>query len=136
MSLGEIAGLIAAIAFFVISLACFVPAFKLGKLFDSLGKDIDDAVTHSLPLIDETTKTVEHTNRELEKVDAITDSVGRTTQNIAALSDLYGAALGKPIIKATSAFHGIKETAKEKFPQFFGDTDTEPSKGKHAKDGE
>jgi hypothetical protein len=136
MSLGEIAGLIAAIAFFVISLACFVPALKLGKLFDSLGNDVDKAVDQSLPLIAETTKTVEHANRELEKIDAITDSVSRTTQNIAALSDLYGAALGKPIIKATSAFHGIKETAKDKFPQFFGDAASEPSKGKHAKDDE
>ena len=75
MSGGEIAGLIAAsaLALFVIFLA--VPLLNLGKLLDETTDTVKE-INDSLPsLLTGLTETVDQTNKQLAKIDVITDNV-------------------------------------------------------------
>jgi uncharacterized protein YoxC len=62
MSWGEIAGLIAALAFLLLVIFMAVPLVKLGKMFDGLSDSIDEMTKTTIPLIEESTKTIQTTN--------------------------------------------------------------------------
>ena len=88
MGVGEIAGLIAAIAFAVLAGFMIYPA-------------LDEGVT-----------TVKQVNKSLEDVNKISAAASTTANNVGALTDLYGSFLGKPIIKIASTFYALKTTGQ------------------------
>ena len=94
MGVGEIAGLIAAIAFAVLAGFMIYPLIRLGKLFDQ-------GVT-----------TVQQVNKSLEDVNKISAAASTTANNVGALTDLYGSFLGKPVIKVASATYALKSTVQ------------------------
>ena len=103
MSVGAIAGLIAAIAFAVIAGVLIYPMVRLGRLFDAIAKTVKDAGDEVMPVIKQGNEAVGEINKTLSDVNSITDSVKYTAQNAAALGNLYTSLLGKPIIKAASS---------------------------------
>ena len=111
MSVGAIAGLIAAIAFAVIAGVLIYPMVRLGRLFDAIAKTVKDAGDEVMPVIKQGNEAVGEINKTLSDVNSITDSVKYTAQNAAALGNLYTSLLGKPIIKAASFFYALKETS-------------------------
>lgn len=115
MSIGEAAGLIAAIAFAVLAGCMIYPFIRLGKMFDQIAKTVKESGEHALPAIDESVTTVKQVNKSLEDVNAITDAASSTFTNIGALTDLYGAFLGKPVIKAASMGYALKDTVQSFF---------------------
>jgi uncharacterized protein YoxC len=116
MGIGEIAGLIAAIAFAVLAGFMIYPLIKLGKLFEQIGTTVKDTGDHAVPALDEGVTTVKQLNKTLSDVNAISESASYTAQNVGALTDLYGSMLGKPIIKIASTFWALKQT----FTSFMG----------------
>jgi uncharacterized protein YoxC len=112
MSVGDIAGLIAAIAFAVIAGFLIYPLIRLGKLFDQIAQTIKESGDHAIPALDEGVATVRQVNKSLEDVNRISAAASTTADNMGALADLYGSFLGKPIIKVASAFYGLKATAR------------------------
>ena len=82
MGVGEIAGLIAAIAFAILA----------GFLIYPL--------------------TVKQVNKSLEDVNKISSAASTTANNVGALTDLYGSFLGKPVIKVASTVYALKSTAQ------------------------
>lgn len=115
MSVGDIAGLIAAIAFAVLSGSIIYPLIRLGKMFDQVSQTVKESGDHAIPAIDESLTTMKRVNKTLDDVNVITDSTRTTLTNISALTDLYGTFLGKPIIKLASIGYSIKDT----FSSFF-----------------
>lgn len=111
MGIGEIAGLIAAIAFAILAGFMIYPLIKLGKLFEQIGTTVKDTGDHAIPALDEGVTTVKEVNKTLTDVNSITESASYTAQNVGALTDLYSSMLGKPVIKVASAFWAVKETA-------------------------
>lgn len=111
MGIGEIAGLIAAIAFAILVGFMIYPLIKLGKLFEQIGTTVKDTGDHAIPALDEGVTTVKEVNKTLTDVNSITESASYTAQNVGALTDLYSSMLGKPVIKVASAFWAVKETA-------------------------
>ena len=112
MSVGAIAGLIAAIAFAVIAGVLIYPMVRLGRLFDAIAKTVEDAGNEVVPVIKQGNEAVGEINKTLSDVNSITDSVKYTAQNAAAaLGNLYTSILGKPIIKAASFLYAFKKTA-------------------------
>ena len=103
MGVGEIAGLIAAIAFAVLAGFMIYPLIRLGKMFDQISQTVRESGEHAIPALDEGVTTVKQVNKSLEDVNKI--SVG-------ALTDLYGSFLGKPIIKIASTFYALKTTGQ------------------------
>ena len=101
MGVGEIAGLIAAIAFAILAGFMIYPLIRLGKLFDQLAETVKETGDHAIPALDESVTTVQQVNKSLEDAN-----------NVSALTDLYGSFLGKPVIKVASAAYALKTTAQ------------------------
>ncbi|MFT8704121.1 DUF948 domain-containing protein [Bifidobacterium aquikefiricola] len=111
MGVGEIAGLIAAIAFAVLAGFLIYPLIRLGRLLDQIADTVKQAGDHVMPTIDETTTTVKQVNDTLQDVNKISSAASTTVNNVGALTDLYTSMLGKPVIKLASAFYALKTTA-------------------------
>ena len=88
MSVGEVAGLIAAIAFVLLVGAMAVPLLKLGGVLDETRSMIKGVSDETVPLLSEVTTTVTTTNAQLVRVDAITSNVQAATTNVSAMTAL------------------------------------------------
>ena len=112
MGVGEIAGLIAAIAFAVLAGFMIYPLIRLGKMFDQISQTVRGSGEHAIPALDEGVTTVKQVNKSLEDVNKISAAASTTANNVGALTDLYGSFLGKPIIKIASTFYALKTTGQ------------------------
>ncbi len=109
VDLGDVAGLIAAIAFLVLVLFVAVPLVKLGSAIDEARITVRNLSNETTPLIAGVTTTVETTNAQLGKVDVITSNVASTTTNVSALTALFAATLGSPIIRVAAFSYGVRQ---------------------------
>ena len=92
MGVGEIAGLIAAIAFAILAGFMIYPLIRLGKLFDQIAETVKDTGDHAIPALDESVITVQQVNKSLEDVNKISAAASTTANNVGALTDLASAA--------------------------------------------
>ena len=114
LSGGEVAGLIVAVFWAV--LVCFI-AFvlvKLGKVVGEAGKLVSGVTDQTVPLLGEVTSSVTHVNLELERVDAITANVQTISSNASALSSVFAATLGSPVIKVAAFSYGVRRAMNER----------------------
>jgi len=114
LSGGEVAGLIVAVFWAV--LVCFI-AFvlvKLGKVVGETGKLVSGVTDQTVPLLGEVTQSVVHVNVELERVDAITANVQTISSNASALSSVFAATLGSPVIKVAAFSYGVRRALNER----------------------
>ncbi len=109
MTGGDIAGLIAAGVFAILVALLAVPIFKLGRVLDEIRTTIKQIGDGTTPLIDEVTNTVATTNTQLGKVDGISNNISDATANISALSSLFAATLGQPLIKVAAFSYGVRQ---------------------------
>lgn len=125
VSVGDVAGLVAAVAFVLLVGALAVPLIKLGGVLDEARKSVKTLSDETVPLINETTNTVTEVtaavstaNAQLVKVDAITSNVQAATTNVSALTALLAATLGNPVIKVAAFSYAVRsaltETPKER----------------------
>jgi uncharacterized protein YoxC len=108
MSGGEIAGLIAAVAFVLLVGVLAVPLLKLGGVLDETRSMIKGVSDETVPLLSEVTTTVTTTNAQLVRVDAITSNVQQATTNVSALTSLLAATLGSPVVKVAAFSYGVR----------------------------
>lgn len=99
MSVGDIAGLIAAGAFLVLVLLLAVPILKLGGVLDEVRRGVRESVDEFTPTIAQTQVTMQEANHQLARIDAITSNVEETTKNVNSLVALTAATVGGPLIK-------------------------------------
>ena len=99
MSGREIAGLIAAGGFVLLVLFIAVPLIKLGRVLDETRNSIRDLNESVAPLLSELTETVSATNKQLARVDVITENVAEVTSNISSLVAVFSSAVGSPLVK-------------------------------------
>ena len=109
--IGDIAGLIAALAFVLLVGLLAVPLLKLGRVFDEARDSIKELTEHSVPILDEAVETVSGTNAQLAKVDTITTAAAQVSENVSALAALYSSVLGGPLIKVASAAYGLQRAS-------------------------
>ncbi|HEX7106302.1 MAG TPA: DUF948 domain-containing protein [Acidothermaceae bacterium] len=114
MSVGDIAGLIAAIAFVLLVGLLAIPLLKVGKVLDEARRLVRGVTDETVPLINGVTETVGHTNDQLERVDAITANVQQMTTNISALTSLFAATLGSPVVKVAAFSYGVRRAMAER----------------------
>lgn len=114
MSGGEIAGLIAASAFLLLVGILAIPLVKLGKVLGAAEEMVRGVTDKTIPLLGEVTTTVVHTNVELERVDAITANVQSITTNAKALTDVFAATMGGPIVKVAAFSYGVRRAASDR----------------------
>ncbi|CAM3706065.1 DUF948 domain-containing protein [Isoptericola cucumis] len=109
MSVGDVAGLIAAVAFVLLVGLLAVPLVKLGRVFDEATRSIREVTEHSVPILDEAATTVSSTNDQLVKVDTITTAAAQVSENVSALTGLYAATLGRPLVKVAAFSYGVRQ---------------------------
>ena len=108
MSIGELAGLIAAIVFAVLVGLLAIPLVKLGRLLDETKQAVHELSANVTPLLEEVTETVSESNRQLGRVDVITRDVAEVTGNVSALVALVAATVGGPLIKLAAFSAGVR----------------------------
>lgn len=99
MSGADIAGLIAAGVFAVLVAFLAVPLLKLGRVLDETRQAISGLSDGIAPILDEAAVTVAETNKQLARLDTITNDVAEATGNVSALIALFAATVGGPLIK-------------------------------------
>ena len=115
MTLGGIAGLIAAIAFVALVGMLAIPLWKLGRVLEELRSQVHDLGEESVPILTELQDTVRTTNSEIGRIGEVTEEVATLSKNAASVSEnaaqvssLVTHAVGTPIIKVRSLVYGIK----------------------------
>jgi uncharacterized protein YoxC len=110
LSGGDVAGLIVAVFWGV--LVCFLAyvLIKLGKVIGEAAKLVSGVADQTVPLLGEVTTSVVHVNAELTRVDSITANVEDMSGNAKALTSLFAATLGSPIIKVAAFSYGVRRT--------------------------
>lgn len=122
MTVADVAGLIAAIAFVLLVGFLALPLIKLGRVFDEARDSLRELTDHSVPILDEATSTVAETNVQLGKIDTITTSVAQVSENVSALTGLYSSVLGSPLIKVASFTYGVQRAGARAFARFRGES--------------
>jgi len=114
VSVGEVAGLVAAIAVALLVLVLIVPLLKLGRTLDETTLTIRQAREQAMPILGQAQTTVAHVNSNLERVDDITGNAANVSSNVAALTSVFAATLGSPLIKVAAFSYGVRSAAKKK----------------------
>jgi uncharacterized protein YoxC len=109
MSVGDVAGLIAALAFVLLVGVIAIPLVKLGKVLDETRLTVRELSEGTLPLLSEVTTTVATTNEQLVRVDTITTNVAQMSTNVSALTSLFAATLGSPMVKVAAFSYGVRQ---------------------------
>ncbi len=119
MSVGAIAGLVAAIAFVALVALAAVPLLKLGRVLEEVRLAVRDIGHESVPILTELRGTVQATNSELEKLGVVTEDVAKVshnatvvTENAANLSTLFSATLGGPLVKTAALTYGVRKALR------------------------
>ena len=116
MSVGAIAGPVAAIAFVALVALAAVPLLKLGRVLEEVRLAVRDIGHESVPILTELHGTVRATNAELEKIGVVTTDVATVsrnatvvTGNAANLTTLFSATLGGPLVKTAALTYGVRQ---------------------------
>jgi uncharacterized protein YoxC len=115
MTVSDAAGMVAALAFVALVVVFAVPLVKLGKVFDHAAASVRELTDHTVPILDEAATTVAGANAQLEKVDTITTSAADVSQNVSALTALFAATLGGPLIKLAAFTYGVRATVSKRW---------------------
>ena len=114
MSGGEIAALIAAVAFVLLVGLLAVPILKLGRTLDEATLAIRKAHEGAQPLLVGAATTVDQVNKELQRVDGITQNAQAVSSNAAALSSVFATTLGGPVVKVAAFSYGVRKAAQSR----------------------
>jgi uncharacterized protein YoxC len=114
VSVGEIAGLVAACALVLLVLVAAVALLKLGRTLDETTLTIRQVREQSAPILTQANTTVTHVNSNLERVDDITGNAANVSSNVAALTSVVAATLGSPLIKVAAFSYGVRSATKKK----------------------
>jgi uncharacterized protein YoxC len=114
MSGGEIAALIAAIAFVLLVLLLAIPLLKLGRTLDEATIAVRKSHDGIGPLLAQAQQTMESVNVQLVQVESIATNVNSMTTNVAAMTSVVGSTLGSPMIKAAAFTYGVRKTVAER----------------------
>ena len=112
MSAGQIAALIAAGAFVVLVVLLAIPLIKLGKTLDAATEAIERTNSNTDPLLIGANQTITHVNTQLERVDGITANAQAVTGNVSALTSVFTATLGGPLVKTAALSYGLSKAIK------------------------
>ena len=110
----QIAALIAAGAFVLLVVLLAIPLIKLGRTLDEATTAIRKTHENSDPLFTGANSTITHVNTQLERVDGITANAKTISGNASALSSLFTATLGGPLVKAAAFSYGVNKALRSR----------------------
>jgi uncharacterized protein YoxC len=109
VSVGQIAAIVAAAAFVILVVLLAIPLIKLGRTLDEATIAIRKAHEGTEPLLSDANVTLTSVNTQLERVDGMTASAQAVAANTKALSTLFTATLGGPLVKLAALSYGLRK---------------------------
>jgi uncharacterized protein YoxC len=128
VSVGQIAAIVAAAAFVILVVLLAIPLVKLGRTLDEATIAIRKAHEGTAPLLDDAGVTLTNVNTQLERVDGVTASAQAVAANTKALSTLFTATLGGPLVKVAALSYGLRKAQQARKMK-----NAPPPKGKKSK---
>ncbi|MGH3864614.1 MAG: DUF948 domain-containing protein [Pseudonocardiaceae bacterium] len=110
----QIAALIAAGAFVVLVGLLAVPLMKLGRTLDEATLAIRKASEEADPLLSGANTTVTQVNAQLQRLDGITANAQAVTGNVSALTSLFTATLGGPLVRLAALSYGVSKAMRRR----------------------
>jgi uncharacterized protein YoxC len=121
--LGEIAALIAAVAFVALVAALAVPILRLRHTIDAATRAINELNERSAPLLGSVNTTIGNVNTaltqvhtsldgvnlQLARLDTITGHAQQVTANVANLTSVVTAATANPLVKVAAFGYGMRK---------------------------
>lgn len=114
MSAGQIAAIIAAAAFVLLVLLLAVPLIKLGRTLDEATTAIRKAHEGGDPLLAGVNTTIMRVNMQLDRLDGISANARAVSGNVSALSSLFTATLGGPLVRAAALSYGVSKAVRRR----------------------
>ncbi|QGF24522.1 DUF948 domain-containing protein [Raineyella fluvialis] len=118
MTVGGIAGLLAAVAALLLVAFLARPLLKLARVLEEVRLVVRDFGHSLVPIMTELRGTVVAANSEIEKVGVITEDASRVaanattlTRNAAELTTLFRATVGGPLVKVAAFSYGVRAAA-------------------------
>ena len=108
VSIGDIAGVIAALAFAYLVVRLGSILGKAGKVLDEARIGVRGISEQTVPLLTQVTDTVASTNEQIVRLDTITANVSSMSTNVNALTSLFAATLGSPVVKVAAFTYGVR----------------------------
>jgi len=108
VSIGDVAGVIAALAFAFLVLRLGSVIGKAGKVLDEARIGVRGVSEQTVPLLSNVTDTVASTNQQIVRLDTITSNVSSMSTNVNALTSLFAATLGSPVVKVAAFTYGVR----------------------------
>ena len=112
MSVGQIAAIVAAVAFVILVVLLAIPLLKLGRTLDEATIAIRKAHEGTEPLLSDAGVTLTTVNTQLERVDGITAGARTVSTNVSVLTSLFTATLGGPLVRAAALSYGLSKAVK------------------------
>jgi len=119
MTVGSIAGMLAAIAFVALVALAAVPLLKLGRVLEEIRLAVRDIGHESVPILTELQGTVRATNDEIERLSIVTEDVAKVSRNATVVSEnaanmttLFSTTLGGPLVKTAALSYGIRKALR------------------------
>ncbi len=108
ISVGDIALAVLAlsVAYLVIRLGGLVG--KAGEILEETRVGVKGLADGSVPLLGEVTATVSTTNEQLARVDTVTTNLASMSANASALTSLFAATLGGPLVRVAAFSYGVR----------------------------
>lgn len=107
MNGADLAATICAIAFSVLVIALVLVLVKLSRVIDVASATIRETGDSLVPLLDELTEATQSANRQLEKIDVITDSVVETATSVSSLISTLTDTIGGPLLRVGEIVRGV-----------------------------
>ncbi|ALG11706.1 DUF948 domain-containing protein [Kibdelosporangium phytohabitans] len=112
MSAGEWIAAAAVAVFLLLVILVARPLMKLGRTLDEATIAIRKAHENSDPLFNGANTTLTHVNTQLERVDGITANAQAVSGNVSALTSVFTATLGGPLVKVAAVSYGLSKAIK------------------------
>ena len=112
VSIGDIAGVIAALAFAYLVLRLGGLIGKAGKVLDETSIGVHGLSAQTVPLLSQVTDTVASTNEQIVRLDTISANVASMSTNLNALTSLFAATVGSPVVKVAAFTYGVRSAMK------------------------
>jgi uncharacterized protein YoxC len=106
---GDIALLIAAIAWALLVVGLLFVSLKTFQVLDSTRSTIDSLRVETVPLLVEVRGTVTGVNKELDRADVVMVSAGNIAQSVERITKLVDMATTTPLIKVVSFSYGLQK---------------------------
>jgi uncharacterized protein YoxC len=112
ISVGGVAGLIAAVAWAVLVLVLGVVFLNLFRVLESTKLLIDGIREETVPLLSEVKATVSGVNRELDRADGLLESAGNIAKSAERVANVVEQTVSSPLIKVIALGAGASRAVR------------------------